>query len=56
MGGERCRIEEISTKTITCKNCGSEAVVKFGSYKGEYKGTTAKSVSANSRGTMMYSP
>lgn len=27
-------IEETSTKTITCKNCGSEAVVKFGSYKG----------------------
>jgi len=27
-------IEETTTKTITCKNCGSEAVVKFGSYKG----------------------
>ncbi|MBI4188492.1 MAG: DDE-type integrase/transposase/recombinase, partial [Chloroflexi bacterium] len=27
-------IEETTTKTITCKNCGSDAVVKFGSYKG----------------------
>lgn len=27
-------IEEITTKTITCKNCGSIAVVKFGTYKG----------------------
>jgi putative transposase len=27
-------IEETTTKTITCKNCGSEAVVKFGTYKG----------------------
>jgi transposase-like protein len=27
-------IEEKTTKTITCKNCGSEAVVKFGTYKG----------------------
>ncbi|MBI2979249.1 MAG: DDE-type integrase/transposase/recombinase, partial [Chloroflexi bacterium] len=27
-------IEETITKTITCKNCGSDAVVKFGSYKG----------------------
>ncbi len=28
------QIEETTTKTITCKNCGSEAIVKFGSYKG----------------------
>jgi transposase-like protein len=28
------QIEETTTKTIICKNCGSEAVVKFGSYKG----------------------
>lgn len=27
-------IEVVSTKTIACKNCGSEAVVKFGTYKG----------------------
>lgn len=27
-------IEETTTKTITCKNCGSSAVVKFGTYKG----------------------
>jgi putative transposase len=27
-------IEIISTKTIACKNCGSQAVLKFGSYKG----------------------
>src|SRR4030067_3072128 len=29
-------IEETTTitKKITCKNCGAEAVVKFGSYKG----------------------
>jgi hypothetical protein len=27
-------IEETTTKAITCKNCGSNAVVKFGSYKG----------------------
>ncbi len=27
-------IQETTTKTITCKNCGSEAVVKFGTYKG----------------------
>ncbi len=27
-------IEEMTTKAITCKNCGSEAIVKFGSYKG----------------------
>jgi transposase-like protein len=24
----------VTTKRITCKNCGSEAVVKFGTYKG----------------------
>ncbi|MFC1870102.1 transposase [Chloroflexota bacterium] len=27
-------IEEPTTKTITCKNCGSPAVVKFGTYRG----------------------
>jgi len=27
-------IEETTTRTITCKNCGSKAVVKFGNYKG----------------------
>lgn len=27
-------IEETTTKTITCKNCGSGAIVKFGTYKG----------------------
>jgi len=27
-------IEEVTTKTVTCKNCGSTACVKFGSYKG----------------------
>jgi transposase-like protein len=27
-------IQETTTKTITCKNCGSEAVVRFGTYKG----------------------
>jgi len=27
-------IEEVITKEVTCKNCGSTAVVKFGSYKG----------------------
>jgi putative transposase len=27
-------IEIVTTKTIACKNCGSEAVVKFGTYKG----------------------
>ena len=27
-------IEEVITEDITCKNCGSTAVVKFGSYKG----------------------
>jgi DNA-directed RNA polymerase subunit RPC12/RpoP len=27
-------IEEITTKRIVCKNCGSEVVVKFSSYKG----------------------
>lgn len=27
-------IEEVTTKKIVCKNCGSEAVVKYGSYKG----------------------
>jgi putative transposase len=27
-------IQETTVKTITCKNCGSEAVVKFGTYKG----------------------
>jgi len=27
-------IEETTIKKITCKNCGVEAVVKFGSYKG----------------------
>ncbi len=26
-------IEITTTKTITCKNCGSPAVVKFGKYK-----------------------
>jgi putative transposase len=27
-------IEEITTKAIVCKDCGSENVIKFGSYKG----------------------
>ena len=27
-------IEEIITEDITCKNCGSTAVVKFGKFKG----------------------
>ncbi len=27
-------IEQITTKTIACKYCGAEAVVKYGSYKG----------------------
>ena len=27
-------IEETTTKVITCKNCGSTAVVRFGTYKG----------------------
>ena len=27
-------IELTTTETIACKNCGSNAVVKFGSYKG----------------------
>jgi hypothetical protein len=27
-------IEIVTTKTIACKNCGSEAIVKFGTYKG----------------------
>ncbi len=30
-------IEETTIKTITCKNCGSNAVVKFGTYKGNQR-------------------
>jgi putative transposase len=30
-------IEETITKTITCKNCGSTACVKFGTYKGNQR-------------------
>jgi transposase-like protein len=30
-------IEVTTTKTITCKNCGSPAIVKFGTYKGSQR-------------------
>jgi putative transposase len=30
-------IKETITKIITCKNCGSNAVVKFGTYKGNQR-------------------
>ncbi len=30
-------IEITTTKAVTCKNCGSEAVVKFGTYKGKQR-------------------
>jgi transposase-like protein len=30
-------IEETLTKTVACKNCGSEAVVKYGTYKGSQR-------------------
>ena len=27
-------IEIVTTETVTCRHCGSEAVVKYGTYKG----------------------
>lgn len=42
------------TKTITCKYCGSEGVVKYGSYKGVQR-YFARYVGANSKAMIPHS-